>query len=326
MRVVAISTIAVVLLITAVPSHGQLISTARFEPSVQVSPEWLPPTAIPDPVSTPGWQDSPRVSPDGKSLYFTYFRLDPILYIYAKIIRIAGPVRPGWPTQWPYSVFGALLYVSQFVNNAWQPPLPMPAAINHPEDQEGDEWVSADGNRILFTVADGDPARPKGIYYAERANGQWSPPVLANFKGFPFLSNDANPHLTLDEQTVFFQSSRPGGHGGDDIWMSRRISSVWQQPVCLGPGVNTNGPEGSPFSLDGKTLYFDDKGTSAIFRSTLGADGVWSRREVVVRGPVGDPSVTIAGDLYFVAAAVLRDSSWKITGYQTSVFVAKKKK
>jgi hypothetical protein len=35
-------------------------------------------------------------------------------------------------------------------------------------------------------------------------------------------ANDQDPHITPDGQTLFFQSARPGGFGGNDIWMTTR--------------------------------------------------------------------------------------------------------
>lgn len=42
-----------------------------------------------------------------------------------------------------------------------------------------------------------------------------------------------------------------------DIWFSRKVNGVWQKPVCLPFGVNTNGGEDEPnISPDGKTVTF----------------------------------------------------------------------
>jgi len=58
---------------------------------------------------------------------------------------------------------------------------------------------------------------------------------------------------------MFFQSSRSGGFGSHDLWMSKRKTrdSDWEPPFNLGPNVNTSGFDAMPnISSDGSTLYF----------------------------------------------------------------------
>ena len=51
--------------------------------------------------------------------------------------------------------------------------------------------------------------------------GAWSEPINV---GPPINTeyNDTYPILTADGLTIYFTSDRPGGLGGDDIWVSRR--------------------------------------------------------------------------------------------------------
>ena len=285
------------------------------------TPRFNAPVQIGAPVSTPGWEDSGFISPDGDTLYFTYLRIDPIIFATQGQIRLSGPLRPGWPTQPPYDTLGSELYRSTLVGGVWTEPQNLGSTINLPEELEGDEWVSADGNRMLFT--NGTAAGPRGaqgIYYAERLNGGWQTPVLASAMGYPFDSADENPHLTLDESTLFFESSRPGGFGAQDIWMSTRSGGQWTAPVNLGPTINTAGVEGSPFSLDGIDLYFDDKGGGkGVSWSRRETSGQWRQAQVVLPGIFGDPSLTLAGDLYAIGARTVPG------GYDADVYIARRK-
>jgi hypothetical protein len=292
--------------------------------TLTVAPEFQSPTPLPAPVSLTGWEDSAQITLDGKRLYFTYFRIDPIFLIALGQIRL-GETRTGWPTQ-PYAAYGSELYRSTNVNGVWQVPQNLGTKINLPEDAEGDVWVSEDDQRILYTNGDGSPARPSGIYYASKVAGVWGTPVLASSIGFPFVLGDENPHLTRDEQTLFFESRRPGGFGVQDIWMSRKINGLWQAPVNLGPIVNTSGIEGSPFSIDGSVLYFDDKGSGGgIFRCRRQTDGTYAQRELVMGGYAGDPSLDLAGNLYFVDGWALVDAQQKIVGFESNLAVAKRR-
>ena len=54
-------------------------------------------------------------------------------------------------------------------------------------------------------------------------------------------------------------TGRPGGIGGQDLWVSTRSSTLdpWSTPQNLGTGVNTTAFDGAPaLSWDGTALYF----------------------------------------------------------------------
>src|SRR5437899_11574753 len=102
-----------------------------------------------------------------------------------------------------------------------------------------------------------DPAAPR-LQAMSFANSEWSEPVNL---GAPINSsaNEMNPALSPDELSLYFVSTRAGGLGGGDIWVSRRASleSPWGKPVNLGRNVNGPGIDGSPVvSRDGHLLFF----------------------------------------------------------------------
>ena len=285
-------------------------------------PRFEAPERIPEPVSTSGWEDSGYITPDGASLYFTYLRIDPITFLRSGEIRVIGPTRPDWPTVPPFDTLGAELYRARWAGDRWLEPEHLGPVINLPQGFEGDEWVSEDGNRILFS--DGNPSLPdrpvSAIYYAERAAGQWAKPVLASTAGFPFLPGDENPHLTRDEATLFIESSRPGGVGQQDIWISTRVNGRWSPPLNAGPNVNSAGIDGSPFSLDGRELLWDDKGGGQGIRwASRRGEGSWSPSVVVLPGIFGDPSVTLAGDLYVVGGRATAE------GFEADLYRARRR-
>jgi hypothetical protein len=70
-------------------------------------------------------------------------------------------------------------------------------------------------------------------------------------------SSDFGPIISPDGNELFFTSDRPGGLGGQDVWVSRRINGVWRKAENLGPPINTPGNEGPDcFSLSENALYF----------------------------------------------------------------------
>jgi Tol biopolymer transport system component len=69
---------------------------------------------------------------------------------------------------------------------------------------------------------------------------------------------DGTPDITADGLTLFFDSARPGGYGGGDLWVATRetLQNPWGEPVNLGPEVNSSAVEGCPgISADGLKLY-----------------------------------------------------------------------
>lgn len=87
---------------------------------------------------------------------------------------------------------------------------------------------------------------------------EWEAPVNL---GPPVNSSyaEAGAFISKDGLRLYFGSTRPGGYGGIDIWVSRRasVNGPWEDPQNLGPIVNTSCNEQTPtLSLDGHRLYF----------------------------------------------------------------------
>ena len=81
-------------------------------------------------------------------------------------------------------------------------------------------------------------SRVSGIEAMSFANSAWSDPVNL---GAPINSSasEMNAAFSPDELSLYFVSTRAGGLGGADIWVSRRASldSPWADPVNLGSNV-----------------------------------------------------------------------------------------
>jgi len=140
----------------------------------------------------------------------------------------------------------------------WQPPRPLPGAINLPDSDVYEPRLSADGGTIYFVRGRAGPNAD--IYYARRTNDGWTKPQPLDAINSDYA--DLGPEPASDDQALYFYSDRPGGLGGYDLWVAHRrpdgrTESDWFDPVNLGPGVNSvfndYGPAVTP---DGTTLYF----------------------------------------------------------------------
>jgi hypothetical protein len=86
----------------------------------------------------------------------------------------------------------------------------------------------------------------------------WSAPV--NLGSVVNSSDtDAVPAVSKDGESLYFNSNRPGGSGGNDLWVSQwdLATESWGIPINLGADVNTAGIDAGPaLSRDGHWLFF----------------------------------------------------------------------
>ena len=95
------------------------------------------------------------------------------------------------------------------------------------------------------------------IYVSPFDGASFGAPMLA--PGLNTSQDDFRPNLRRDGLEIFFDSNRPGGIGGLDLWTSTRAttSDAWSPATNLGSGVNSAVNDLRPsLSWNGTTLYF----------------------------------------------------------------------
>ena len=124
------------------------------------------------------------------------------------------------------------------------------------------------------------------------------------------------PCISADGLELYFDSMRPGGYGGEDLWVATRdtTDSDWNTPVNLGAIINCFTSDATPrLSADGLELYFESNrsGGSGRWdiwvtrRTTRDAD--WSipvNLGPIVNSPSIDTAPSISSDgleLYFAS-------------------------
>lgn len=187
----------------------------------------------------------------------------------------------------------------------WTTPQPLAGTVNG-RYHEGPAAFSADGKVMYFTRSDyykfrlnkdGNAVSHLKLFRAERDDkGAWGDIRQFAYNGDEYSTGHAA--LTVDGNTLYFISDRPGGFGGTDIYSCARVDSTWAAPVNLGPTVNTAGNEMFPTLADG-AMYFASNGHRTlggldIFRCFGTAEG-WSTPENL-NYPINTP----ADDFAFV--------------------------
>lgn len=70
-----------------------------------------------------------------------------------------------------------------------------------------------------------------------------------------------HPSLSADGKRLYFSSNIPGGFGGMDLYMIRKLTdTTWSAPINLGARVNTALNEVFPFMANNGILYFASNG------------------------------------------------------------------
>jgi Tol biopolymer transport system component len=86
----------------------------------------------------------------------------------------------------------------------------------------------------------------------------WGPPVLVPNVNSEF--DELGVAVSRDGRSLYFSSTRPGGFGGQDLWVSQRtrVKDAWGTPVNLGATINTNATEGAlALSRDGHWMFLN---------------------------------------------------------------------
>ena len=151
------------------------------------------------------------------------------------------------------------IYITECHDGVWSKALNAGTTINTTL-HEASIGLSPDG-KTLFIYKD-DNKNIGDIFMCElNSKGKWTKPEsIGKEINTPYIENSVA--ISKDGKTLFFASNRPGGFGGMDIYMSKKIKKGgWGKPENLGSVINTEFDDEGPFiDADGQTLYFSSKG------------------------------------------------------------------
>jgi hypothetical protein len=250
--------------------------------------EWLPPENAGAPVNSANVEVNPFLSRDRLALYFGC-------------------------NGCPGGFGGFDLWVARraSVDDPWGTPENLGAEINSSAN-EASVSISVDGHRMFFNSARAGGFGGNDIYMARRHDRNdhvgWTD--LVNLG--PNVNSSGNDQLPqpldegLDGLVLYFQSERPGGPGGTDIYSSVLHEDGTVDPAFVVEELSSPYEERGPtFSRDGlETIFASDRpgtlGALDLWRATrASARDEWSTPEnlgATVNGPGNDAGPKLSFD------------------------------
>ena len=147
---------------------------------------------------------------------------------------------------------------------AWSTPVNLGPVVN---STYSDQCVSISKNGLSLYFSSGRFGGSMDLFVSQRASvaDDWGVPV--RLPKVNSTSSETCPSLSLDEHRLYFASTRPGGCGSGDLYVSRRQDRSndfgWEPPENLGCAkdgyVNTSGSEGTP------NFFEDDSGNVVMY-------------------------------------------------------------
>jgi hypothetical protein len=250
-----------------------MVQTAK---ELMAKPDDVQITNLGENINSPFDDKRPSVTADGKMMIFTSQRPDS-----KGAVDIQGDNKP----------FDHI-YMATWndTSKSWNAAEMMAGAINGP-GHSACSSITADGKQIFIYRNNEEDAKGGEIFVSKiSTSGKWgNPKIMERPINTSYFEDGAV--LTADGNTLFFISERgqdvkaaggQRGYGNGDIWMAKRKSKTeWENPVNLGPEVNTPYDEGGIcITPDGKTLFFCSEGHNSmggydIFKTTL-VNGKWT--------------------------------------------------
>jgi Tol biopolymer transport system component len=229
---------------------------------------WSTPVNVGPTINSTAWEHDPSISSDGLDLYFTS--------------RRSGG--QGTDDLW-YAKRATM-------NDPWETPVNLGAIINS-QNHDMDPSLSKDGQELYFCS---DRPNGHGNYdiwittqqTSERnPKGYWGTPTNLGLNVNTSYS-DHSPSISADGLVLFFCSSRPGGNGSSDLWMTTRPTTddSWGEPVNLGATINSSASEDDP-CISGDGLWL-------LFNLPTGRDNIWQAPVVPIVDLNGDGIVDSA--------------------------------
>jgi len=200
------------------------------------------PERLGDGINTSYADQSPKISPDGRSMFF---------------VRKNHPSNAGGVDDKDD------IWVSKLDENEhWG----VAYNIGHPLNRKDNNFVCSvppDGNSLLVAnIYNSDGTMGSGVSISYRTRDGWGYPAAQDVKGFYNYSKYVAYALSNSGKVLLIGCEMKDSKGDMDLYVSFNTGGTsWSEPLNLGSVINTAGGEFAPFlASDEKTLYFASDG------------------------------------------------------------------
>lgn len=182
--------------------------------------------------------------------------------------------------------------------DGWGDPVHLGPGIN--SDSHDYYPVMARNGTIYFSSQREGPDT-NNIYRSEKKDGAYAQAVKLP-EAVNTQYREFDPYVSPAEDLLIFASSRPGGQGMSDLYVSfRATDGAWTNAVNLGERINSPGSEFCPMlSPDGKYLFFTSNrfAQDRVPEAPLGRADFYKAHNLPGNG---------LGDIYWVDARVIEE-------------------
>ncbi len=206
---------------------------------------------------------SPKISPDGKTLYF---------------VRKFHPNNIGG-----YNDEDDIWFSTQLKSGVWANAENIGSPLNT-KFSNFVQSITPDGNTLLLgNVYNEDGTDAPGVSMTHRKRRGWSFPEKQDIDEYYNLNKYANYYLSNDGKVLLMAIERKDSYGELDLYVSfRKKENKWTKPQNLGTAINTTVNDYSPFlAADGVTMFFSTAGHSGYGKEdifiTRRLDDTWKK-------------------------------------------------
>lgn len=308
---------------------------------------WQNPRALPAPVNTRGWEDSPFISADGQTLYFGYTRRNvtwwencPATFDLLKDCdKKDGAIRPGEEGDY-WNVYEATVR-----DGAWQV---VDSSVNQdPTISQGAQAVDDGKSSMVLArlgqVDNGQYEIVGDLYASTSQDGAWTLPTRLDAPiSTPCVEDD--PTLSPDGSRLYFDTNRidPAGancqmkpNGGHrDLYASTLVNGTWSAPEPVRGDPNQGDTQSQPWVDDAGDFWWTGHDArchadNCLYHAYLQPDGSYASSSVMAEPTaapepgevlaIGEASMTRDGHFLYFVYAVETESSITIDGKSVPV-------
>lgn len=121
----------------------------------------------------------------------------------------------------------------------------------------GQYW-SQDGKHLVLSLSESSTDNNQNLYASHlKEDGSWSRPVNLGDKINGSATDDHSPFLASDGKTLYYSTDKEGGLGSNDIWFSKRLDDTWtnwSEPENAGNDINSDAWD-AYYSIDASGKY-----------------------------------------------------------------------